>query len=385
MSLPSFQALLADFRQSAFAASLPTDALYSLPVLHKGPAGLCDSFFVYKKSRSSLVRPIAWALLPIDGTPGMSASCAALDFVPTADYPLGGEVSAHRAAKLSAKRETALTDELLLFYEELREFAFAEPLSQDREGIVARYRTLFTELCPEGLLPFYYALSPPFFHWAGLPLPEEVAAEPAEEGDGTPELSAKLAEISTGLDALSEQFRKTIATDTRKNRLFDELHDELQRYRNDFMEQLTLPIERDVILIIDSVRRSLEKYREEVPGEELCGKLLRLLGDVEVDLTDLLYRQGVDPFCVENDDNRVQVPRQKVLSTLPTDEPALDKTVAKRLAPGWERGDRVVRQEHVIAYLYAEPERPPQAKKPPAKKKSRRKPPPGKSASNTDK
>ena len=65
-------------------------------------------------------------------------------------------------------------------------------------------------------------------------------------------------------------------------------------------------------------------------------------------IEDILYRQGVEPFYVEDDafDPR----RQRAVVTVATENPGQNKTVAERLRKGFRSGDRVIRPEIVSVY-----------------------------------
>lgn len=215
-------------------------------------------------------------------------------------------------------------------------------------AVIVRYKELFLRLCFSGLYPFYHALSPAFFHWLRLPLPEMKKAHIPKDLANTHEYQYQLLILET-LQQMVAQFQEKISGDQLKQKLFDEMHEELQGYKNGLVDSISLSLERDLILLIDSMERSLKALEGQPPSEENCRKLLALFGGVRTDLADILYRQGTDPYEMPGDE--IQVPRQKIITTAPTDNPALDKKLAARLAPGWEKDGRVIRPEHVSAYI----------------------------------
>ncbi len=104
-----------------------------------------------------------------------------------------------------------------------------------------------------------------------------------------------------------------------------------------------------MIQLIDSISRSLKALEETEPTEDNYLKLLVLFEGIRTDLQDMLYRQGVDPYETPGDD--VSVQRQKILSTIPTGDPALDK---RWRAPFPRAGKRTAdhRPEIINAYLH---------------------------------
>jgi len=72
------------------------------------------------------------------------------------------------------------------------------------------------------------------------------------------------------------------------------------------------------------------------------------LPDVCQAIEDILYRQGVEPFRGESEDFDAR--RQRAVTTIPTDDPALARKVASRLRAGFSAGDRLIRPEIVSVY-----------------------------------
>ena len=65
-------------------------------------------------------------------------------------------------------------------------------------------------------------------------------------------------------------------------------------------------------------------------------------------IEDILYRQGVEPFAA--DSTAFDPRRQRAVSTVATEDPELNKTVAARLRKGFRVGDKVIRPEVVTVY-----------------------------------
>jgi GrpE protein len=64
--------------------------------------------------------------------------------------------------------------------------------------------------------------------------------------------------------------------------------------------------------------------------------------------SSIAYRQRVEPFRNEGEDFD---PRgQRAVTTVPTDDPERSKTIAGRLRPGFQAGDKVIRPEIVSVH-----------------------------------
>jgi molecular chaperone GrpE (heat shock protein) len=335
------------------------NARFSAPVPLRRGERLYDAMFVYEIEYSERVpvitRPFAWMALPCDGgTDMLYAWCSIVDFIHTENYPLGSILAADLPKALSPKKVNTLHDELIGVYEQLRQFVFLDNLNREQIAHIVRYKELFLRLCFSGLYPFYHAMSPSFFQWLRLPLPEMRMAHIPKDIANNNDYEYYLLILET-LQQMIRQFQEKISEDGLKQKLFDEMHEELANYRNGFVDNAMLSLVRDVIQLIDSITRSLKAFEGEDATPERYDKLMKLFDGVATDLTDMLYRQGVDPYEIHGDD--VQVPRQKIITTQPAPTPAHDKKIAARLAKGWEKEGRVIRPEHVSVYIHKDDEK----------------------------
>ncbi|WP_435015592.1 nucleotide exchange factor GrpE [Tundrisphaera sp. TA3] len=142
------------------------------------------------------------------------------------------------------------------------------------------------------------------------------------------------------LDELRTQFDREIRAESTREKVVDRLHAELQEYKQGLLIGILRPVFMDLIQLHDDI------------GKMGAGDDDRL-ASVRQGIEDILYRQGVEPFSLEGDafDPR----RQRALSTMPNDDPALAKTIAARLRKGFQAGDKVIRPE--IVAVHATPPR----------------------------
>ena len=350
------------------AFGLPTTAACSLPMaLPAQPEGAhCDTLFFYDEA-PGLGRPFAWATFrPEKGELLSFSHCEQRDFIPTAEYPLDASLSLRLPQFLTPSQAADGRRELFALYERLRAFLLSPSLSQEEADLRNRYAILFEAYAYLEHRPFYKALSPAFIEWLGLAWegasarPDSPEAKP-DPPKAPPEIPKPTAapEGESGLFALLGELRQLflqkIQTDAHKQTLFDEMHAELQQHKNNLLEALTRPIEEDVIRLIDDIEKSMEAYRTRQFTADNYRRMFSLFEGVKTDLVDLLYRAGIEPFTQEG--NSVEVGRQKIIATLPTEKKRLDKKVAARHARGWEKNGKVIRQERVSVYLYQPPEK----------------------------
>ena len=182
---------------------------------------------------------------------------------------------------------------------------------------------------------------------------DEQPVESAEEQAVRGVFEERFDSISCKLDALQDEFAKKLRIDAYKDKLIDNLHRELQAYKNDLVKKHVQSMSMDIIKVIDDIRKLSDHYRSMPPEDLEPEKLLELLQRVPDDLEDLFYYQGVKPFTCEG--AQFDPTRQRVLKRVETDDPALDKTVAESLRSGYEWDEKVIRPEFVAVYLYKEP------------------------------
>jgi len=170
-------------------------------------------------------------------------------------------------------------------------------------------------------------------------------------------LFSKLEDIQTQLQKLAADFQSKLKYDEHKNRLIDDLHQELQTHKDDIVKRFLRSMMMDLIQFIDSIRKLTDFYATQEPDRVDPNKLLQLLNNIPSDLEDICGRQGVMPFFCDGG-GAFDPSRQRVLKQVDTDDPSLDKRVADSLRPGYEWDDQMIRPEMVAVYTYKKPSEP---------------------------
>lgn len=176
---------------------------------------------------------------------------------------------------------------------------------------------------------------------------------PVEGSGEQAELLTKLDAVQQALATLQQSFDDKIAEDAHKNGLFDNMHRELVRYQNGALDKIVDTIALDIIQLVDTTKGHVRVYEKKGPTEENYKKLLRIVKGIAEDLEDILYRQNIESYRVPG--HEVDVRRQKIIQTLPTDDKSKDNLVAVRVADGYEKGDKVLRPERIKIFKYEAP------------------------------
>lgn len=156
--------------------------------------------------------------------------------------------------------------------------------------------------------------------------------------------------LSLQLDAIRTILERESRAEATRERVVDRLHAELQEYKHDLLLKVQRPIFIDLIQLHDDIGKMIEARTAAEADAERQVAVRGLLESIQVAIEDILYRQGVEPFVAEGDafDPR----RQRALATVPTDDPARNKSIAARLRKGFQAGDKLIRPELVSVYTH---------------------------------
>jgi len=158
---------------------------------------------------------------------------------------------------------------------------------------------------------------------------------------------------------LSEQFRRMdehmVAlrnTETVNQRLFDSLHQELIKYRDNFLhESLQKPFIRDLLVLFDDLSAVSTQLQTalEGSGESKRGKLAHWRDNLENaihSLTEILHRMEVSEIEPKEMVDRAL---HRVVSFEPSDFPEDEGRIVMRVKRGFLWRDQVLRPEEVVA------------------------------------
>lgn len=163
-------------------------------------------------------------------------------------------------------------------------------------------------------------------------------------------VNPELTLIKNLISDLSAQFESKIKYDKHKEEIIDKLHSENQAFKNDLYKKLILPLVNEIIFMLDDYSTLFKKHSESDITEVDVPKLLKQFGGVSEDLENLLYKNGIDIYSVEGE--QFDSSKQKVIKTIPTDDPLKDKTVCEKLKKGFVLDGKIIRMEHVSCFKF---------------------------------
>jgi molecular chaperone GrpE len=183
------------------------------------------------------------------------------------------------------------------------------------------------------------------------PPPIPVTAPAAPMADSAGAILAAIGGLGNQLEqrliGLQTLFDREIRAEATRERIVDRLHAELQDYKQDLLLKVQRPMFVDLIQLHDDIGKMIDAQSND--DADRSAGVKDLLGSIRTGIADILYRQGVEPFTADGDEFDPR--RQRSVTTVPTEEPERNKTIANRLRPGFQSGDRIIRPEIVAVYI----------------------------------
>lgn len=158
------------------------------------------------------------------------------------------------------------------------------------------------------------------------------------------------ADVIDRFQKIDEQLRAIRSSESLHQRLFDSLHDELLKYRDNFLhESLQKPFIHDLVHLFDyltSLSQQLGSAAEQEPTRGPVAQWRDNLENAIHSLVEILHR-----FEVKEIEPRERVDRafHKVVSFEPADFPEEDGCILMRVKRGFVWRGRLIRPEEVIA------------------------------------
>lgn len=190
--------------------------------------------------------------------------------------------------------------------------------------------------------------------------PAPVAAEPetaAEAGtmelpvisepsaDGTPGVPENQSIVIERLDRVEMQLAEHLRESATCSRnAFDQLYEEMQGYKKNFLREAQRPLLLDLMMLYDSIDKLRRNYEQAATVEPAT--LCQNLDALQVEAEEILGRVGIDRMCVTPD--KLDVNLQRAVKTIPTDDPEEHLRVVEQVSAGFISDGRPLRKEQVV-------------------------------------
>jgi len=167
--------------------------------------------------------------------------------------------------------------------------------------------------------------------------------------------SAEQNDFAEQLRKMDEHMVALRNTETVNQRLFDSLHDELIKYRDNFLhESLQKPFIRDLVILFDDLSGLLSQLQTAVDAKEgkrgALGQWRDNLENAIHSLTEILHRMEVSEIEPKEMVDRAI---HRVISFEPADFAEEDGQIIMRVKRGFLWRDQVLRPEEVVAKRFS--------------------------------
>lgn len=159
-------------------------------------------------------------------------------------------------------------------------------------------------------------------------------------------------QLSEKIEALNALFNARIMHTDHEEKIVDQMHKELQKYKEDMYAQLVRPILLDVIEVRDSIMRMAATYLAKPEGEQNIPN--RTFSDYAFDLQDILEKNSVEIYRSKSGDDFTPI-KQRVIKKVPTADESLHGKVAESLSCGYSYNGRTISAEKITVYYYEKP------------------------------
>ena len=167
--------------------------------------------------------------------------------------------------------------------------------------------------------------------------------------------SAEKSDFAEQLRRMDEQMGALRKTESVNQRLFDSLHDELIKYRDNFLhESLQKPFIRDLVTLFDDLSGLFAQLQTAVDSSEgkkgPLGQWRDNLENAIHSLTEILHRMEVSEIEPKETVDRAL---HRVISFEPADFAEEDGRIVMRVKRGFLWRDKVLRPEEVVAKRFS--------------------------------
>lgn len=185
----------------------------------------------------------------------------------------------------------------------------------------------------------------------------EESCNSAESSDGNSSDDEKIEDavlvsiekLSDKVEQLSKQFDAKILHTAHEEKIVDQMHTELQRYKEDLYAQLVRPILLDIIEIRDSIQRMSQTYAMKPEEEQTIP--LKTFSDYAYDVQDILEKNNIVIYKSNEGDTFTPI-KQRVVKKINTPVEDLHGKVAESMSDGYEYMGKTISPEKIAVYVY---------------------------------
>lgn len=173
------------------------------------------------------------------------------------------------------------------------------------------------------------------------------------DSEGEDPVLNALSELSEKMDQMNMLFTQKIQHTTHEEKIVDQMHAELQKYKDDMYAQLLRPILLDIIEIRESIRRVSASFASKPEEERVVP--LKTFSDYTFDIQDVLEKNNINIYDSKEGDDFSAL-KQRAIKKITTPVEELHGKIAESLSSGYEYMGKTISPEKVVVYVYQKSE-----------------------------
>jgi molecular chaperone GrpE (heat shock protein) len=151
------------------------------------------------------------------------------------------------------------------------------------------------------------------------------------------------------LSKIKEIYQEKISNDELKNKQFEIMVDELQRYKNNFVFET---VQKRIYLELIGINDRLEELLKIINGDLPKKEIVEHLTSFQKQLMQILINQGVDQIYTDSD--RFDPKNQEAVDVVKTEKPEEDQLINEVVAKGFIYDNKkILRPEKVVVKMYS--------------------------------
>jgi len=155
--------------------------------------------------------------------------------------------------------------------------------------------------------------------------------------------------LDARIAALEQLFKAKILRTEHEEKIINQMHGELQRYKEDMYSQLVRPILLDIIAMRESILRVEMVYIAKPEGEQSIP--VKTFSSYATEIQDILEKNHIEIYRSERLTDFIPI-RQRATEKMVTNDQSLHGKVAQSLSDGYNYNGRTISAEKVALYLY---------------------------------
>lgn len=180
--------------------------------------------------------------------------------------------------------------------------------------------------------------------------------EQAELPNDVEILKEMVTTLTARIEEMNKLFKDRIAYCEYEQKIVDNMHAELQKYKQDMNFQIIKPILMDVIDMRNSMLMNAKLYRNKPENEQKI-PLDTFLTFAEGDAENILLQNDIIIHDAQIGDV-FNPAKERVAKKVKTDNPQLHSKIADTMGSGYERDGKVIYPQKVAVYFYEKPAEP---------------------------